>query len=69
MSRAPRLSSTPCSSSGTDGEAISASSAEDCAGPTATDPPQTTQYTIILLSKRDFVFTDQEIVFYETQLK
>jgi hypothetical protein len=35
----------------------------------ATDPPETTQYTIILISKRDFVFTNQEIVFYETRLK
>jgi hypothetical protein len=35
----------------------------------AIEPPQTSQYTIILISKRDFVFTDQEIVFYETRLK
>jgi len=35
----------------------------------ATDPPQTFQYTIILISKRDFVFTDQQIVFYETRSK
>jgi hypothetical protein len=34
-----------------------------------TDPPETRQYTIILISKRDFVFTDQEIVFYEKRLK
>jgi hypothetical protein len=35
----------------------------------ATNPPGTTQYTIILITKRDFVFTDQEVVFYETRLK
>jgi hypothetical protein len=35
----------------------------------ATDPPETRQYTIILISKQDFVFTDQEIVFYEKRLK
>ena len=35
----------------------------------ATDPPETTQYTIILITKRDFVFTDQERVFYEKRLK
>jgi hypothetical protein len=35
----------------------------------ATDPPETGQYTIILISKQDFVFTDQEIVFYEKRLK
>jgi hypothetical protein len=35
----------------------------------ATDPPDTGQYTIILISKQDFVFTDQEIVFYEKRLK
>jgi hypothetical protein len=29
----------------------------------ATDPPQTTQYPVILITKRDFVFTDQEVVF------
>ena len=34
-----------------------------------TDPPETTQYTVILLTKRDFVFADQERVFYETRLK
>lgn len=33
----------------------------------ATDPPRTTQYTIILITKRDFVFTDQTNVFYETR--
>jgi hypothetical protein len=35
----------------------------------ATDPPETTQYIIILITKRDFVFTDQERVFYEKRLK
>jgi hypothetical protein len=35
----------------------------------ATHPPQTFQYTIILITKRDFVFIDQEVVFYETRLK
>ena len=35
----------------------------------ATDPPETRQYTIILISKQDFVFADQEIVFYEKRLK
>jgi hypothetical protein len=35
----------------------------------ATEPPRSFQYTIILLTKRDFVFTDGEIVFYETRLK
>jgi hypothetical protein len=35
----------------------------------ATDPPQTTQYTIILITKWDFVFTDQEVVFYEKRLQ
>src|SRR5262249_7300918 len=35
----------------------------------ATDPANTIQYTIILITKRDFVFTDGEIVFYETRLK
>jgi hypothetical protein len=35
----------------------------------ASDPPQATQYTIILITKRDFVFTDHEVVFYETRLK
>jgi hypothetical protein len=35
----------------------------------ATDPPETSQYTIILITKRDFVFADQEGVFYETRLK
>ena len=35
----------------------------------ATDPPETTQYTIILITKSDFVFTDQERVFYEKRFK
>jgi hypothetical protein len=35
----------------------------------ATDPPETSQYTIILISRKDFVFTDQTYVFYETRLK
>ena len=35
----------------------------------ATHPTQTFQYTIILITKRDFVFTDEEIVFYETRLR
>jgi hypothetical protein len=35
----------------------------------ATDPPETTQYTIILITKTDFVFADQEVVFYEKRLK
>ena len=35
----------------------------------AIDPPETAQYTIILMTKRDFVFSDQEVVFYETRLK
>jgi len=35
----------------------------------ATDPPETSQYTIILITKKDFVFTDQTHVFYETRLK
>jgi len=35
----------------------------------ATDPPQTSQYTIILISRRDFVFADQEDVFYEVRIK
>lgn len=30
-------------------------------------PPQTTQYTIILLTKKYFIFTDNENVFYETR--
>jgi hypothetical protein len=35
----------------------------------AADPPRSFEYTIILMTKRDFVFTDGEIVFYETRLK
>jgi len=35
----------------------------------ASDPPQTRQYTVILIGRRDFVFTDREVVFYETRLK
>jgi hypothetical protein len=35
----------------------------------ATDPPETSQYTIILITRKDFVFTDQTRVFYETRLK
>ena len=35
----------------------------------ATDPPQTSQYTIILISSRDFVFADQEGVFLEVRIK
>jgi hypothetical protein len=35
----------------------------------ATDPPETRQYTIILITKKDLVFTDQTHVFYETRLK
>jgi hypothetical protein len=35
----------------------------------ATEPPETTQYTIILITKKDFVFTDQTDVFYERRLK
>jgi hypothetical protein len=35
----------------------------------AIDPAQTSQYTIILITNLDFVFTDGEVVFYETRLK
>jgi hypothetical protein len=35
----------------------------------AEDPPDTFQYTIILITKKDFVFTDETLVFYETRLK
>ena len=35
----------------------------------ATDPPLTSQYTVILITKKDFVFADEEIVFYETRSK
>jgi hypothetical protein len=33
----------------------------------ATNPPLNSQYTIILITKKDFVFTDQTNVFYETR--
>jgi hypothetical protein len=33
----------------------------------ATAPPDTGQYTIILLTKKDFIFTDGKTVFYETR--
>jgi hypothetical protein len=33
----------------------------------ATEPPLKTQYTIILITKSDFVFTDQTNIFYETR--
>ena len=35
----------------------------------ATDPPRSFEYTIILITKRDFVFSDGEIVFFEKRLK
>jgi hypothetical protein len=35
----------------------------------ATDPPETHRYTIILMTKKDFVFADEKIVFYETRSK
>jgi hypothetical protein len=35
----------------------------------ATEPPETSQYTIILITRKDFVFSDQTNVFYETRLK
>jgi len=35
----------------------------------ATDPAQTTQYTIVLITKTDFVTMDDTHVFYETRLK
>ena len=35
----------------------------------ATDPFETSQYTIILITKRDFVFTYQTLVCDETRLK
>lgn len=34
-----------------------------------TTPPQTRQYTILLLTARDFIFTDGKNVFFETRLK
>lgn len=41
-----------------------------CFETVATDPPLASHFTIILLSKTDFIFTDQdEDVFYETRLK
>jgi hypothetical protein len=33
----------------------------------AAEPPETIQYTIILIGQKDFVFTDQTNVFYETR--
>ena len=33
----------------------------------ATEPPKTTHYTIILITKKDLVFMDQTDVFYETR--
>jgi hypothetical protein len=35
----------------------------------ATEPPETSQYTIILITRKDFVFADQTNVFYETRFK
>jgi hypothetical protein len=35
----------------------------------ATEPPETSQYTIILITRKDFVFSDPTHVFYETRLK
>jgi hypothetical protein len=35
----------------------------------AIEPPETSQYTIILITKKDFVFADQTHVFYQTRLK
>lgn len=35
----------------------------------ALEPPATRQYTIILLTPQDFIFTDGEVVFYETRIK
>ena len=35
----------------------------------AIDPAGTRQYTIILITKQIFVFTDQEVVLYEKRLK
>jgi hypothetical protein len=40
-----------------------------CFETAATYPPLSLQYTIILITKNDFVFTDQAIVFYETRSK
>jgi hypothetical protein len=33
------------------------------------DPPDTSRYTNILISDKDFVFADDEYVFYETRIK
>ena len=33
------------------------------------NPPDTSRYTIILLSRQDFIFTDGEVVFYERRIK
>jgi hypothetical protein len=38
-----------------------------CFETTATEPPLKTQYTVILITKKDFVFMDQTNVFYETR--
>jgi hypothetical protein len=35
----------------------------------AVEPTETNQYTIILITKKEFVFADQTDVFYETRLK
>ena len=35
----------------------------------AMDPPEPSQYTIILITEKDFVFADQTHVFYETRIK
>jgi hypothetical protein len=35
----------------------------------AMEPPETSPYTIILITKNDLVFTDQTAVFYEERLK
>ena len=40
-----------------------------CFETAATEPPLNSQYTIILITKKDFVFTDQTHVFYEKRLK
>jgi hypothetical protein len=36
---------------------------------TAVDPPKTTKGTIVLLTKRDFVFFDDKDIYYETRMK
>jgi len=38
-----------------------------CFETTATEPPLKTQYTVILITKKDFVFMDQTNIFYETR--